>query len=77
MLLPQYQKVQCQLPCVIGTILQRTPATDNRQMSFFQPSDLDLEIKEDFQRGANKDIGPKDIFEMASRYQPTMLSQIV
>jgi hypothetical protein len=59
MLFPQYQKVQCRLPFVTGTILQRTPSTDNRQMSFFQPLDLDLEIKEDFKRGANKNIGQK------------------
>ena len=31
---------------------------------------------EDFKRGTNKDIGPKDNFEVGSKYKPCMCVQI-
>ena len=31
---------------------------------------------EDFKRGTNKDIGPKDIFEMGSRFAWTLIKAV-
>ena len=82
----QNQKVQCQSPFVISSILQRTPATDNRQMSFFQLSDLDsdvnaLKLKRLLRFARNDRFGTEDLLKELKRrhtmFQPATLSQSV
>ena len=48
----------------------RIKAEKHRGGAEFQPADI-LKYFEDLNQGPNAEVGPKDIFEIASNYTPT------
>jgi hypothetical protein len=54
---------------VIRTHLKNRILVQDRGGAEFKTGDILLYV-EDFKRGTNKDIGPKDIFEMGSSFIP-------